>query len=99
MTRTSTSPSTQSSPPRRTTRGWVWRLMRGTNEVAKDLPHQTHQHLGMRTRCGVRSLIIFGYPRIPHSVFLFPLSVSFTLFTLVRSEDHRVYIEALPLRR
>ena len=49
-----------------------------------------------------RSLIIFGYLGIPHAVFFLlslflPLSLfSPTMFILVRSENHRVYIEALP---
>src|SRR5438128_2703087 len=34
--RKSTSPNSQAIPPRRTTRGWVWGLMRGTNEAPKN---------------------------------------------------------------
>ena len=42
--RKSTSPNSQAISPRRTTRSWVWRLMRGTNKALKN-SHTKHIHI------------------------------------------------------
>ena len=83
--RKSTSPNSQAIPPRRTTRGWVWRLMRETRGTkawnqwgTKELPHQTYPHLGKGNEPRWGSPPTFRYlegPRSLRSIILslFPL--------------------------
>ena len=95
--RKSTSPNSQAILPRRTAGGWVWRLMRGTNEAPKN-SHTKHIYT-LAERMGhvedplqlsgiSRTLILLAR----YSLLIFSLLPQF--IKLARLENHRVYIEA-----
>ena len=96
--RKSTSPNSQAIPPRRTTRGWVWGLMRGTNEAPKNSHTKYIYALAEGMGRDEDPLQLSGILRMStSSILLFPLGFlsSLAIYKLARLENHRVYIEAL----
>ena len=78
--RKSTSPNSQAIPPRRTTRGWVWRLMRGTNEAPKNSHTKYIYTLAERMDRDGDPLRLSGISRVP-APFALLLSLYFSLLS------------------